>query len=145
VLKAWACQPGQLLESLPLAFDATTVATIEQIDVLWLDRRSIVRAFEVEGTTAIYSGLLRMADLIALQPNLKVKLHIVASADRRSKVMREIQRPVFSLLEGGALRNFCTYISYDHVREISKNAFLRHTTDSVLNDFEEFAEGDTQG
>jgi hypothetical protein len=145
VLKAWPCQPGQLLESLPLAFDATTVATIEQIDVLWLDRRSIVRAFEVEGTTAIYSGLLRMADLIALQPNLKVKLHIVASADRRLKVMREIQRPVFSLLEGGALREFCTYISYDHVREISENAFLKHTTDTVLNEFEEFAGGDTHG
>lgn len=143
VLKAWECQPDQLLESLPLAFDTTTVATIEQIDVLWLDRRSIVRAFEVEGTTAIYSGLLRMADLVALQPNLKVKLHIVASADRRAKVMREIQRPVFSLLEGGALRNFCTYISYDSVRELSENAFLKHTTDSVLNEFEEFAGGDT--
>lgn len=144
VLKAWEPMPGQLLESLPVPFDATTVATVEQIDVLWLDRRSIVRAFEVEGTTAIYSGLLRMADLVALQPNLKVKLHIVAGADRRDKVMREIQRPVFSLLEGGALRDFCTYLSYDHVREISENAFLKHTTESVLDEFEEFAEGDTQ-
>jgi hypothetical protein len=97
-----------------------------------------------EGTTAIYSGLLRMADLVALQPNIKVKLHIVASAGRRDKVMREIQKPVFSLLEGGALRNFCTFISYDHVREISENAFLKHTTESVLNEFEEFAEGDGQ-
>jgi len=144
VLKMWEPALGQLLESLPLAFDATTVATVEQIDVLWLDRRSIVRAFEVEGTTAIYSGLLRMADLVALQPNLKVKLHIVADADRRDKVMREIQRPVFSLLEGGALRNFCTYISYDHVREISENAFLKHTTESVLDEFAEFAEADGQ-
>lgn len=145
VLKAWTPEPHQLLDSLPLAFDATTIATVEQIDVLWLDRRSIVRAFEVEGTTAIYSGLLRMADLVALQPNLKVKLHIVAGADRRDKVMREIQRPVFSLLEGGALRNFCTYLSYDHVREINENAFLKHTTDSVLDEFEEFAESDEQG
>ncbi len=142
VMKAWQPEPGQLLDSLPLGFDATTVATVEQIDVLWLDRRSIVRAFEVEGTTAIYSGLLRMADLVALQPNLKVKLHIVADASRREKVMREIQRPVFSLLEGGALRNFCTYISYDHVREISENAFLRHTTQSVLDEFAESAEGE---
>lgn len=144
VLRVWQPGPGQLLESLPLAFDATTVATVGQIDVLWLDRRSIVRAFELEGTTAIYSGLLRMADLVALQPNLKVRLHIVASADRRDKVMREIQRPVFSLLEGGALREFCTFISYDHVREISENAFLKHTTESVLDEFEEFAEGDGQ-
>ena len=139
VLKAWNPAPGQMLDTLPLAFDSTTLATVEQIDVLWLDRRSIVRAFEVEGTTAIYSGLLRMADLVALQPNLKVKLHIVADADRRQKVMREIQRPVFSLLEGGALRNFCTFLSYDHIREISDNAFLKYTTDSVLGEFEEFA------
>lgn len=33
-----------------------------------LRRRSIARAFEVEHTTAIYSGLLRKADLISLQP-----------------------------------------------------------------------------
>ena len=27
---------------------------------------------------AIYSGLLRMADLLALQPNMNIRLHIVA-------------------------------------------------------------------
>jgi hypothetical protein len=37
-----------------------------------------VRAFEVEHTTAIYSGLLRMADLLSLVPNMDIKLHIVA-------------------------------------------------------------------
>lgn len=144
VLKAWEPRAGQLLESLPLAFDSTTIATVEQIDVLWLSGRSIARAFEVEGTTAIYSGLLRMADLVALQPNLKIKLHIVASTDRREKVKREIRRPVFSLLADGALRELCTYISYDHVREISENAFLRHMTAKVLDELEEFAEGDGQ-
>jgi hypothetical protein len=39
---------------------------IERIDVLWLKGRSIKRAFEVEHTTSIYSGILRMADLLAL-------------------------------------------------------------------------------
>ena len=51
------------LESLPLNYDDTTLRTVEQIDVLWLKGRSMARAFEVEHTTAIYSGLLRMADL----------------------------------------------------------------------------------
>ena len=46
-------------------------------------RRSIVRAFEVEHTTAVYSGLLRMADLLALQPNMDIRLHIVAPDERR--------------------------------------------------------------
>lgn len=52
------------LEVLPLNYDDITLKTIEQIDVIWLKNRSIARAFEVEHTTAIYSGLLRMADLL---------------------------------------------------------------------------------
>jgi hypothetical protein len=141
VLKAWTPPPGRLLDRLPLGFDPTTIATIEQIDVLWLNQRSVVRAFEVEHTTSIYSGLLRMADLVALQPNLKVKLHIVASVDRRKKVLREIQRPVFSLLQGSALRDLCTYLSYDTVREIADFPHLTHISDSVIGEYEEEAAG----
>ncbi len=55
-----------LLDRLPLNYDDVTLKTIEQIDVIWLRGRSIVRAFEVEHTTSIYSGILRMADLLAL-------------------------------------------------------------------------------
>lgn len=73
-----------------------TIRTIEQIDVICLKRRAIVRAFEVEHTTAVYSGILRMADLLALQPNMDINLHIVAPGARREKVFQEIQRPVFS-------------------------------------------------
>jgi hypothetical protein len=58
----------RFVTSVPLNYDLTTIKTIENIDVIWLFRRSIVHAFEVEHTTAIYSGLLRMADLLALQP-----------------------------------------------------------------------------
>lgn len=54
-------------QSLPLQFDDATNRTIELIDVLWLDRNSIVAAFEIESTTSIYSGLLRMADLVAMR------------------------------------------------------------------------------
>src|SRR6185437_1494874 len=55
---------------LPLNYDLATLKTIENIDVIWLDRRSIAHAFEIEHTTAIYSGLLRMADLLAMQPRM---------------------------------------------------------------------------
>ena len=106
-----------LLEDLPLNYDPSTLATIEQIDVLWLKGRSIARAFEVEQTTAVYSGLLRMADLLALQPNMEIRLHIVAPDERREKVFREMLRPVFSLLERGPLSHSCTFISYESVDE----------------------------
>lgn len=74
-----------LLKLLPLNYDENTLKTIEQIDVIWLRNRSMARAFEVEHTTAIYSGLLRMADLLALQPNMDIRLHIVAPKRRRAK------------------------------------------------------------
>lgn len=84
VLKVWKAEPGELLDQLPLGYDSTTMKTVEQIDVIWLRKRSIVRAFEVEHTTSVYSGLLRMADLVALQPNINIKLHIVAPAEKRA-------------------------------------------------------------
>ena len=61
----------RLKDSLPLQFDEATTRTIEYIDVLWLQKNAIVAAFEVESTTSIYSGLLRMSDLVSMQPNLK--------------------------------------------------------------------------
>ena len=42
--------------------------------MLWLKGNAIVAAFEVESTTSIYSGLLRMSDLVAMQPNLNMLL-----------------------------------------------------------------------
>lgn len=140
VLKVWKAEPGELLEELPLGYDSTTTKTIEQIDVLWLRRRSIVRAFEVEHTTSVYSGLLRMADLVALQPNINIKLHIVAPAEKREKVLQEIQRPVFSLLEGRVLAEICTYLSYDSIKELGDLKHLAHLSDKVIEDYEEMAE-----
>lgn len=130
---------GQLLERLPLNYDDTTLRTIEQIDVLWLKRRSIVRAFEVEHTTAVYSGILRMADLLALQPNMDIKLHIVAPAAKREKVFQEIRRPVFSLLEKGPLADSCTYLSYDSLCELGELKHLSDLSDTVLDKYAEEA------
>jgi hypothetical protein len=128
---------GSFLEDLPLNYDPTTLATIEQIDILWLRRRSIARAFEVEHTTAVYSGLLRMADLLALQPNIDIRLHIVAPEDRREKVFREMKRPVFSYLERGPLSKSCTFIAYESVDAIRRIEHLSHTNDGIIGEYEE--------
>jgi hypothetical protein len=133
-------EQAAFLEDLPLNYDSTTLDTIEQIDVLWLKGRSIGRAFEVEHTTAVYSGLLRMADLLALQPNMDIRLHIVAPDERREKVFREMKRPVFSLLDRGPLSRSCTFISYESVELMSKLEHLAHTNDSIVAEYEEKAE-----
>lgn len=140
VLREWKPEPGVLLDVLPLNYNQATIKTIEQIDVLWLRRSSIVRAFEVEHTTSIYSGILRMADLLALQPNMDIKLHLVAPDDRRHKVFEEIQRPVFSLLERGPLSEYCTFISYDSLKQLAQEKHLTHLSDKVLEDYEEVVE-----
>ena len=62
VVTEWRGDHPPPLERLPLNYDETTLRTIEQIDILWLKGRSIRRAFEVEHTTSVYSGILRMAD-----------------------------------------------------------------------------------
>jgi hypothetical protein len=125
------------IETLPLNTNEATLDTIKQIDVLWIRRGSIVRAFEVEHTTAVYSGLLRMADLLALQPNMDIRLHIVAPDERREKVFREMSRPVFMLLERGPLSDSCTFISYESVDVIRGLKHLTHTNDGIIAEYEE--------
>lgn len=100
--------PG-ILDKLPTQFNDATTRTIELIDVLWLKGNSIEAAFEVECTTSVYSGLLRMSDLLALQPNLSIKLYLVAPGERQSKVDREIMRPTFRLRET-PLCSACGYL-----------------------------------
>lgn len=129
-----------LLDSLPLNYDDATLRTVEQIDVIWLKGRSMARAFEVEHTTAIYSGLLRMADLLALQPNMDIRLHIVAPEEKREKVLREIRRPVFSLLERGPLYDSCSLLTYDAVQQIGGLKHLNRMNDEIIIDYEERAD-----
>jgi hypothetical protein len=87
---------ANLLECLPNQFDKVTNKTIENIDVLWLAGQTIVAAFEVEHTTTIYSGLLRMSDLITMQPNLDIKFYLAAPDARHEKFCGEVARATFA-------------------------------------------------
>jgi hypothetical protein len=101
--------------TLPLPFDEATNKTIELIDVLWLRGNTIVAAFEIESTTSVYSGLLRMSDLMAMQPNLNIPLYLVAPEDRRDKVLAEINRPTFARLQP-PLSEVCRFISFSELK-----------------------------
>ena len=131
--------PVQFLETLPLSYDHRTIKTVERIDVLWLQGSAIVRAFEVEHTTAVYSGILRMADLLALQPNMNINLHIVAPETRRDKVFSEIRRPAFSQLNHGPLAGSCTYIPYGAIQAIMKEPHLDYLDPNFLQKYVEEA------
>lgn len=99
--------------------------SIENIDVVWkFGLYSIKSAFEIEHSTSVYSGILRLSDLRAEAPNSNYPLFIVASEDRRRKVFDELRRPTFS---GPCLRlnEVIRFLGYEKLREIdeaSKNA-----------------------
>lgn len=139
VLVLWKPDKDILIDELPLVFDNITLRTIKNIDVLWIRGRSIIRAFEVEDTTSIYSGILRMADLLSLQPMLDIKIHIVAPDIRRDAVFQQITRPIFAVMEKGALSERCSFISYSSVILISKENRLKHMSDTIVDDFIEYA------
>lgn len=126
---------------LPLQFDDATNKTIELIDVLWLKGNAIIAAFEIESTTSIYSGLLRMSDLIAMQPNLNIPLYLVAPDSRREKVMMEVNRPTFSRLKP-PLSEMCRFISFSGLKEQIKNAaaYIRFLKPEFLDELSESCE-----
>lgn len=135
IFEVWTPKQGSVLKDLPLNYNVDTLKTIENIDILWINERTIVRAFEVEHTTSIYSGILRMADLMALQPNISIKAHIVAPNERREKVMLELSRPVFK----HTLAPSCTFISYTAIEELAQQKMLKFIKDSILDDLSESA------
>jgi type II restriction enzyme len=71
---------------------------IPLIDVLWLEKGSdrVAAAFEVEHTTSIYSGIVRLLDLAFSAPDRAVRhLFLVAPDDREQEVRAQLARPAF--------------------------------------------------
>lgn len=115
------------LDMLPqLGFSDKPRRIVENIDVLWFRQNAILAAFEVEHTTLIYSGLLRMSDLIAVQPNTHFPLFIVVPEERREKAKEEITRPTFENMST-PLSKVCKVLTYDDLvkahEDISKSRF----------------------
>jgi hypothetical protein len=130
----FSSMPNMLME-LPRQFDPATHRTIELIDVLWMKKNSIVAAFEIESTTSIYSGLLRMSDLAAMQPNLSIKLFLVAPMERRGKVFQEINRPTFSRFSP-TIAEMCKFLSFEKLREVTSMAapLIKHLRPAFLDE-----------
>jgi hypothetical protein len=114
-------QLGDLaIAALPtLGFTADALEVVQNIDVLWLYRGLVVCAFEVEHSTTVYSGILRMSDLAIEQPYGRIRLFIVAPERRRGKVRKEMRRPTF---RQAGLGERCRFLSYENLEERLKFA-----------------------
>lgn len=113
---------GQLADgcvsTLPACIESAPGAdAIRLIDILWLDkdRTKVMAAFEVEHTTSIYSGIVRMLDL-ALGSELQATegLFLVAPDNREEDVRAQLARPAFSRVADMKVR----FLSYG---ELEKN------------------------
>lgn len=121
--KLWAGEKlGNLsLKTFPnLGMDSEFQRIISLIDVLWIIKGTsrVAAAFEVEHTTSIYSGLLRMSDLVALSPNINFPLYIVTPDIRLEQVRRELARPTFQVLE---LHKRCAFFSEESLIQHAEN------------------------
>ncbi len=73
-------------------------SAIRLIDVLWLEKGSgaVAAGFEVEHTTSIYSGIVRLLDLAWSAPaETSRELYLVAPDDREEQVRAQVRRPAF--------------------------------------------------
>ncbi len=141
--KSWNTKPiggvAKLLDKLPTSFDDGTTKTVENIDVLWLKGAAIVGAFEVEHTTTIYSGLLRMSDLLTMQPNLDINLYLVGPDDRYAKFVREVARPTFAS-RPKPLHTLCGFLPYSKLCERIEEAknVLRFLKPEFIDEIADF-------
>ena len=76
--------------------------------MLWFQQDRVVAAYEIEHTTDISTGLLRLYDLGVLCAEQNVALCVVTPQERLRKVQFELSRPLF---DGHDLRKLCTLIA----------------------------------
>ena len=103
---------GVSLQSLTLAelpslhIAPEVLRTISLIDVIWVNRasRDIECAFEIEKSTSIYSGMLRLLDLASSLGDRKYDFFLVAPDSRQKEIVAQLQRPAFRSLSSVAFR-----------------------------------------
>lgn len=79
-----------------LPCDKDTQNTIKLIDVLWFAKgtNNIIGAFEVEKSTSIYSGILRLSDLYFSISDGDEVFYIIIPDSREKDVIQQLNRPV---------------------------------------------------
>jgi len=101
------CLASLTVERLPdLGLADETAQTIALIDVLWLraDTGRVVCAFEVEKSTSIYSGILRLVDLAKSVGDPSLHFYLVAPNAREKEIQAQLRRPAFGDLGALELR-----------------------------------------
>lgn len=75
------------------------------IDVIWFDGAKVAAAFEVEHTTSIYSGIVRLLDLASIPHDGSLRgLYLAAPDGREDEVRAQLARPAFQAVRSLGVR-----------------------------------------
>ncbi len=116
------CGSGRLcdgcLDDLPTTIAASSEGrdAARLIDVLWLDRGvdRVAAAFEVEHTTGILTGMLRMLHLAFGIPQERIpNLYLVAPDSREDEVRKKVRHPAFLAVQSLRVR----YLPYGQIQD----------------------------
>jgi type II restriction enzyme len=117
-----------------LGLEKEVLNTVKLIDVLWFVKGTakVIAAFEVEKSTSIYSGILRLTDLRCSIQESEEVLYLVVPDQREKDVIMQLSRP--SIRKGNMqmsyicfsdLRQYCDAIcklgdDHNSMRKIAK-------------------------
>jgi type II restriction enzyme len=91
-----------------------TINTIKMIDVLWFQKstNNIIGAFEVEKSTSIYSGILRLIDLAKTVGDRDQVFYIIIPDNREKEVRMQLSRPSIK-----SIKVMINYILFSDLRQ----------------------------
>lgn len=104
------------LPELPfLDFPQDIVKTVSLIDIIWIkkDTKEIECAFEIEKSTSIYSGILRLLDLASSLGDKQYHFFLVAPDSREKEIIAQLKRPSFKNISCMSLR----YLLFSELKE----------------------------
>ncbi len=117
------------LKTLPPLLDSLSRRFIHLIDVLWLRGDDVIAAYEIEHTTSISSGLLRLYDLDALYPTSIMHLCIVVPNPSLKRIQAVLARPAFQRLH---MQERCLIIQEEALLEQAEHILRWASSPSVI-------------
>lgn len=117
------------LKSLPPLVDSAARRIINLIDVLWLRGDEVVAAYEIEHTTSISSGLLRLYDLDASCPTGIMHLCVVIPHPSLKRFQSVLARPAFQRLN---MQTRCLIIQEETLLEQAEHILRWASSPTVI-------------
>jgi hypothetical protein len=117
------------LKTLPPGMDTASRRLINLIDVLWLRGDDVIAAYEIEHTTSISAGLLRLYDLDALCATSIMHLCVVIPSPYLRRIQAVLARPAFQRLH---LQERCLIIPEETLLQQAEHILRWASSPSVM-------------